>query len=43
MLNVIYGVLAIVPTAFGVAGYMLVSRHCAVPNVSIAPLAIQTC
>jgi hypothetical protein len=36
MLNVIYGVLAMVPTTFGV-------RHCAVPNVGIAPLACQTC
>ena len=27
MLNVIYGVLAMVPTTFGVAGYVLVSRH----------------
>jgi len=27
MLNVIYEVLAMVPTTFGVAGYVLVSRH----------------
>jgi hypothetical protein len=27
MLNLIYGVLAMVPTTFGIAGYVLVSRH----------------
>ena len=36
MLNVIYGVLAMVTTTFGIAGYALVSRHRAVPHVSIA-------
>ena len=32
MLSVMYGVLAMMPMTFGVAGYVLVSRHCAVPN-----------
>jgi hypothetical protein len=27
MLNLMYGVLAMVPTTFGIAGYTLVSRH----------------
>jgi len=27
MLNLLYGVLAMVPTTFGLAGYALVSRH----------------
>jgi hypothetical protein len=27
MLNLLYGVLAMVPMTFGIAGYALVSRH----------------
>ena len=31
MLSVMYGVLAVTPTTFAVAGYVLVSRHCNSP------------
>jgi len=27
MLSVMYGVMAMLPTTFGIAGYVLVSRH----------------
>ena len=32
MLSVMYGVLAMIPMTFGIAGYVMVSRNGAVPN-----------
>ena len=37
MLSVMYGVLAMMPMTFGIAGYVLVSRDGAVRNPSVTP------
>jgi hypothetical protein len=37
MLSVMYGVLAMIPMTFGIAGYVLVSRDGAVRNPSVTP------
>ena len=37
MLSVMYGVLAMTPMTFGIAGYVLVSRDGAVPNPTVRP------
>ena len=37
MLSVMYGVLAMMPMTFGIAGYVLVSRDGAVSNPSVTP------
>jgi hypothetical protein len=37
MLSVMYGVSAMIPIAFGVAGYALVSRDGDIPNPSVTP------
>jgi hypothetical protein len=37
MLSVMYGVLAMIPMTFGIAGYVLVSRDGAVSNPSVTP------
>ena len=35
MLSVMYGVLAMMPTTFAIAGYVLVSRDSSMLNISI--------
>ena len=42
MLSVMYGVSAMIPITFGVAGYALVSRDGDVPNLSVAPDYLST-
>jgi hypothetical protein len=37
MLSVMYGVSAMIPITFGVAGYALVSRDGSISNLSITP------
>jgi hypothetical protein len=37
MLSVMYGVSAMIPITFGVAGYALVSRDGSIPNFSVTP------
>jgi hypothetical protein len=37
MLSVMYGVSAMIPITFGVAGYALVSRDGSIPNLSVTP------
>jgi hypothetical protein len=37
MLSVMYGVLAMTPITFGIAGYVLVSRDGAVPTANVTP------
>jgi hypothetical protein len=37
MLSVMYGVSAMIPMTFGIAGYLLVSRDGAAPNPTVTP------
>jgi hypothetical protein len=37
MLSVMYGVSAMIPITFGVAGYALVSRDGSIPNLGVTP------
>jgi hypothetical protein len=37
MLSVMYGVSAMIPMTFGIAGYVMVSRNGAVPNPTVTP------
>ena len=42
MLSVMYGVSAMIPITFGVAGYAMVSRDGAIPNPSVTPHPLIT-
>ena len=42
MLSVMYGVSAMIPLTFGVAGYALVSRTGDIPSLTVTPQRLTT-